>query len=88
MCIRDRINRVTALPQTWPAFASQVIYSLELNVRISAVLGLVGAGGIGLLIDEVRGFYRYDALSAIVLELLVVVIALEIVSVNLRKRLR
>lgn len=85
---QNQINRVTALPQTWPAFASQVIYSLELNVRISAVLGLVGAGGIGLLIDEVRGFYRYDALSAIVLELLVVVIALEVVSVNLRKRLR
>ena len=41
-----------------------------------------------MLIDEVRGFYRYDALSAIVLELLVVVIALEVVSVNLRKRLR
>ena len=85
---QTQINRVTALPQTWPAFASQVIYSLELNVRISAVLGLVGAGGIGLLIDEVRGFYRYDALSAIVLELLVVVIALEVVSVNLRERLR
>ena len=85
---QTQINRVTALPQTWPAFASQVIYSLELNVRISAVLGLVGAGGIGLLIDEVRGFYRYDALSAIVLELLIVVIALEIVSVNLRKKLR
>ncbi|MBK4140265.1 phosphonate ABC transporter, permease protein PhnE [Corynebacterium macginleyi] len=85
---QPQINRVTALPQTMPTFISQVIYSLELNVRISAVLGLVGAGGIGLLIDEVRGFYRYDALAAIVLELLVVIIALEVVSVSLRKRLR
>ena len=83
-----QINQVTALPQTWPAFISQVIYSLELNVRISAVLGLVGAGGIGLLIEEVRGFYRYDALAAIICELLVVIILLEIISVQLRKRLR
>lgn len=85
---QTQINLVTALPQTWPAYMSQVIYSFELNVRISAILGLVGAGGIGLLIDEVRGFYRYDALAAIILELLVVIIVLEVISVNLRKRLR
>ncbi len=83
-----QINRVTALPQTWPSYASQVLYSLELNVRISAILGLVGAGGIGRLIDEVRGFYRYDALSTIILMLLVVVILIEVVSNSLRKRLR
>ena len=83
-----QVNRLTAAPQTWPAYASQVLYSLELNVRISAVLGLVGAGGIGRLIDEVRGFYRYGALSAIILEILVVVIAIEVASNVLRKRLR
>lgn len=85
---QTQINRVTALPQTWPAFASQVLYSLELNVRVSAILGLVGAGGIGRLIDEVRGFYRYDALSTIILLLLVVVILIEVASNYLRKRLR
>ncbi|GMA34191.1 phosphonate ABC transporter, permease protein PhnE [Demequina litorisediminis] len=85
---QTQINRVTALPQSWPAIASQVLYSLELNVRISAILGLVGAGGIGRLIDEMRGFYRYDALGTIVLEILVVVIAIEIASNLLRKRLR
>lgn len=85
---QTQINRVTALPQMWPVFASQVLYSLELNVRVSAILGLVGAGGMGRLIDEVRGFYRYDALATIILELLVVVIAIEITSNVLRKRLR
>ncbi len=85
---QPQINRVTALPQTWPSFASQVLYSLELNVRISAILGLVGAGGIGRLIDEVRGFYRYDALSTIILMLLAVVILIEVASNYLRKRLR
>lgn len=85
---QSQINAVTAIPQTLPVYVSQLIYALELNVRISAILGLVGAGGIGLVIDEVRGYYRYDALAAIILELLVVVIALEMVSVHLRKRLR
>ncbi|MEJ5997148.1 phosphonate ABC transporter, permease protein PhnE [Corynebacterium sp. H130] len=83
-----QIGAVSALPQTWPVFVSQLIYALELNVRISAILGLVGAGGIGLVIDEVRGYYRYDALAAIIIELLIVIIVLEIVSVNLRRRLR
>jgi len=85
---QTQINRVTAQPQTWPVFASQVLYSLELNVRISSILGLVGAGGLGRLIDEVRGFYRYGALSMIIIEILVVVIAIEIASNVLRKRLR
>ena len=85
---QSQINRLTALPQTWPVYASQVLYSLELNVRVSSILGLVGAGGLGRLIDEVRGFYRYGALSTIVLEILVVVIAIEVASNYLRKRLR
>ncbi len=85
---QTQINRLMAVPQTWPSFASQVLYSLELNVRISAVLGLVGTGGIGRLIDEVRGFYRYGALSTIIIEILVVVIAIEIASNLIRKRLR
>ncbi|SEI95542.1 phosphonate ABC transporter, permease protein PhnE [Demequina mangrovi] len=85
---QSQINRLTALPQTWPAYVSQVMYSLELNVRISAILGLVGAGGIGRLIDEMRGFYRYDALSTIVLEILIVVVLIELASNVLRKRLR
>ncbi|MEJ6014218.1 phosphonate ABC transporter, permease protein PhnE [Corynebacterium sp. H127] len=85
---QTQINRVTVLPQMLASFTSQMIYALELNVRISAILGLVGAGGIGLVIDEVRGYYRYDALAAIILELLLIVLVLEVVSVNLRKRLR
>lgn len=85
---QPQINKVAALPQSWPVMASQVLYSLELNVRISAILGLVGAGGIGRLIDEVRGFYRYDALSTIILEILIVVLLIEVLSNYLRKRLR
>ena len=82
-----KINRVTALPQSWPLFANQWLYSLELNVRISAILGIVGAGGIGRLLDERRAFYAYADVSVIILEILVVVILIEILSNLLRRRL-
>lgn len=83
-----QINKVTLLPQSWTLFANQWLYSLELNVRISAILGIVGAGGIGRLLDERRGFYAYNDVSIIILEILLVVILIEFASNALRKRLR
>ena len=82
-----QINRVTALPQAWPLFANQWLYALELNVRISAILGIVGAGEIGRLIDERRAFFAYDDVSVIILQILVVVVLIEFVSHALRRRL-
>ncbi|MDN6411180.1 MAG: phosphonate ABC transporter, permease protein PhnE [Yaniella sp.] len=84
---QTQINRSTALAQTWPLFANQWLYTLELNVRISAILGIVGAGGIGRLLDERRAFYAYSDVSIIILEILVVVIAIELLSNFIRKRL-
>lgn len=85
---QTQINRAVVLPQAWPLFAAQWLYTLELNVRISAILGIVGAGGIGRLLDERRSFFAYDDVSLIILEILVVVILIEVVSVALRRRLR
>lgn len=84
---QTQINRATVLPQVLPLFANQWLYTLELNVRISAILGIVGAGGIGRLLDERRAFYAYDDVSIIVLEILVVVVLIEIASNVLRRRL-
>lgn len=82
-----QVNRAVAVPDMLPGFVTQLLYVLELNVRASAVLGLVGAGGTGLLIDAVRSFYRYDQLSLIILEILVVVLVIEAVSSAVRRRL-
>lgn len=84
---QTQINHHTALQQTWPLFTNQWLYTLELNVRISAILGIVGAGGIGRLIDERRAFYAYDDVALVVLEILVVVVLIEVASNLLRKRL-
>jgi phosphonate transport system permease protein len=80
-------DRAAVLPEILPAFASQVLYTFELNIRASTVIGLVGAGGLGLLIDRVRTFYHYHELSLIIVEILVVVVVLETVSSWLRRRL-
>src|SRR5690625_2524465 len=85
---QSQINKVTLLPQSWTLYANQWLYSLELNVRISAILGIVGAGGIGRLLDERRGFYAYDDVSVIILEILVVVMIIELCSNLFRSRLR
>lgn len=82
-----RADRAAVLPQILPVYASQTLYVLELNVRASTVIGLVGGGGLGILIDQVRTFYRYHQLSLIILEILVVVVLLEAASSWLRKRL-
>ncbi|MGI5130368.1 phosphonate ABC transporter, permease protein PhnE [Pseudonocardia sp. CA-107938] len=82
-----RADRAAVFPQVLPVFASQTLYVLELNVRASTVIGLVGGGGLGILIDQVRTFYRYHQLSLIILEILVAVLLLEAVSSWLRRRL-
>ncbi len=82
-----KADRAAVLPQILPNFGSQVLYTFELNIRVSTVIGLVGAGGLGMLIDRVRTFYQYGALSLIILEILVVIVLLEALSSWLRGRL-
>lgn len=82
-----KADRAAMLPEVAPSYLSQAIYVLELNVRASTVIGLVGAGGLGMLIDKVRTFYQYHYLSTIILEILVIVLLLEWLSSYTRKRL-
>lgn len=82
-----KANRSAMLSEVAPSYISQTIYVLELNIRASAVIGLVGAGGLGMLIDKVRTFYQYHYLSTVILEILVLVIALELLSSYARKKL-
>lgn len=82
-----KANKAALLSEVAPSYVSQTIYVLELNIRASAVIGLVGAGGLGMLIDKVRTFYQYHYLSTVILEILVLVIALELLSSYARKKL-
>lgn len=82
-----RANRAAMVPEVAPTYLSQTIYVLELNIRASTVIGLVGAGGLGMLIDKVRTFYQYHYLSMIIFEILVLVVLLELLSSFTRRRL-
>ena len=79
--------RFGVLPQVLSNFASYTLLRLEVNVRGAAVIGFVGAGGIGQeLIVAIRKFY-YSDVSAILLMLLVCVMLIDLASETLRHRL-
>jgi len=75
------------MPQILPTYLSYCLYSLEMNIRAAAILGYVGAGGLGILINEVIGWRDYESLGAILLALFVVVFIIENTSQYLRRKL-
>lgn len=77
----------SVLPQVLPNYVAYALYTFELNIRASAVVGFVGAGGIGLLLETQRRFFNYDRVALVVLELFVLVIVIEFISERLRRRL-
>ncbi|WP_088346471.1 phosphonate ABC transporter, permease protein PhnE [Bacillus cereus] len=75
------------IPQVKAHFVSYVLYTFEVNVRAAAVLGLVGAGGIGLYYDRTLGFLQYQQTASIIIYTLVVVLVIDYVSTLLREKL-
>ena len=73
------------IPQVLPLWISFALYRFETNVRSATVLGIVGAGGIGMVLWEfIRGFY-YAETSAILIIIILTVSFLDILSQRLRK---
>jgi phosphonate transport system permease protein len=84
---RHLVNRWAVLPQLLPNYVAYALYSFELNIRASAVIGLVGAGGLGQLLQTQRRFFLYDNQLMIIVELFALVVVIEMISVWLRRRL-
>lgn len=74
-------------PQVQPAFWSIALFRWDINVRESAVLGLVGAGGIGLVLDTAMNFFQWTRVATILLAIFAVVVLAEILVTQIRKRL-
>jgi phosphonate transport system permease protein len=75
----------TVLPQFFPALVATTLHRLDINFRYSAILGLVGAGGIGLYLEFNIVYFEYpDALAAVVV-IVLAVLALEAISMAIRK---
>ena len=73
-------------PQVRPAFWSIALFRWDINVRESAVLGLVGAGGIGMALDSALNLFQWDRVALILVAIVVIVIIAEIVVTQVRKR--
>ena len=78
--------RFAIIPQVLPAFLSYALLRFEINVRSSAVLGFVGAGGIGQELYTVIRQFVYVDISAIVLLLIVTVVVIDLACERLRHR--
>ena len=78
--------RFGILPQVLPVFASQVLYFFESNTRSATIIGVVGAGGIGLWLSEAIRVLEWQETSFLILMVLVTVAGIDAVSQRLRGR--
>ena len=74
-------------PQVRPAFLSIAVFRWDINVRESAVLGLVGGGGLGMALDTALSNLYWDQAGLVLLVIFVVVIITEVATSMLRSRL-
>lgn len=75
-------------PQVMPRLVGLSIYRVDINFRESAILGLVGAGGIGATLNTAFDRYEYDTAAAILILIIVIVMALEYLSGVIRARVQ
>jgi phosphonate transport system permease protein len=84
---RAQMLRTAAVPQILPSYASFVLYAFELNLRGSAVIGFVGAGGIGERLDFLRTQQRWEEVWGIVVMFVIIVLVVDQISAWVRRRL-
>lgn len=81
------VLRWGVLPQALPEILALWLYRFEINLRASAVLGVVGAGGIGgVLLNNLR-YRRFDQVGAVLIATVIVVFAVDALSGAIRRRL-
>jgi phosphonate transport system permease protein len=78
--------RYGVVPQVMPGFLSYALLRFEINVRSSTIIGFVGAGGIGQELKRVIGFNIYEEVSAIAILILLIVVAIDLMSEQIRHR--
>lgn len=73
------------LPQVIPVFVGNVIFEWDVNIRRSTIMGLVGAGGLGLALHRQMAAYNYGGIATVIIVILLLIVAGEIVSYYARK---
>lgn len=75
------------IPQVLPVYIGTLIFQWEINLRRAAVIGVVGAGGLGLAFQQSMIQFKWKDTTAIVLVLIVLVVIGEVISRKLRRRI-
>ena len=75
------------IPQIFPTYLSHCLYCFEMNIRAASILGYVGAGGLGILINERIGWRDYNSLGTVLLVLFIAVVLVDFLSTYFRKKL-
>jgi len=74
-------------PTVLPQFVGNHLYIWEFNIRDSTILGIIGAGGLGLLISEAVSLFQWSRLASILLVVIALVVAFDALSRRIRKAL-
>lgn len=75
------------VPQVMPYMIANVLYSFEVNVHSSTVLGIVGAGGIGLLLNQYIGLLLYPDLAMLLIVVILMTTIIDYSSAAIRRRI-
>ena len=81
---RLAVMRFGLLPQVLPVFASQALYFFESNTRSATIIGIVGAGGIGLFLSEMIRVLEWQEAAFLIVMVLITVAVIDVISRRLR----
>jgi phosphonate transport system permease protein len=77
----------SVVPQAIPAIVSNLLYALDINLRTSTILGIVGGGGIGFILFNALRVLKLQTVGAVLITIFVVVYAIELLSGWIRKKI-
>lgn len=84
---RLQVLRYAVMPQVLPTFTSVVIFEWDINIRRASIMGLVGAGGLGLTFYRQMAMFNYAGVTSVIVAILVLIGIGEVVSYLLRRRM-
>lgn len=82
-----QVVMLAAVPSILPEMAGYTLYIFDRNVRMASVLGLVGAGGIGLALHDNLRLFRYNESAALILVILGTIVIIDYLSTWIRERI-
>ena len=82
-----QVQRWGVLPQVLPEIVAFWLYRFEINIRAAAILGVVGAGGVGEILSNTLTYRRYELAGTTILVIIGVTILVDVISGRVRRRI-